>query len=57
MMIGSFLLAICMMMLSVLLSFKYKPNEYSHKTGVETAEASIAFFFLYMLIFGATANW
>lgn len=56
MMWGSLGLAFCMMMLSVLLSFKYKPQEYSKKIGTDTASASVAFFFLYMLIFGATAN-
>ncbi|KAF2488091.1 putative MFS sugar transporter [Neohortaea acidophila] len=56
MMWGSLGLAISMMLISVLLSFKFKPNEYSHETGVKTATASVAFFFVYMLIFGSTAN-
>ena len=41
---------------STRLSFKFKPNQYSKEIGVKTASASVAFFFLYMLIFGATAN-
>jgi len=41
-------------MLSVLLSFG-RP-QYSKATQQKTAEASVAFFFTYMLIFGATAN-
>ncbi|KAK1148543.1 hypothetical protein N8T08_009549 [Aspergillus melleus] len=47
---GSFGLGICMMMVSILLSFK--------GTDVEkpTASASIAFFFVFMLIFGASVN-
>lgn len=56
MMWGSAGLAFCMMMLAVLLSFRYKTNEFSKDVGVKTAEASIAFFFLYMFIFGASAN-
>lgn len=54
MMWGSFGLAISMMMISVLLSFS-RP-QYDDATKVKTAEASIAFFFTYMLFFGATAN-
>ncbi|KAL9087124.1 MAG: hypothetical protein Q9159_003819 [Coniocarpon cinnabarinum] len=46
MMWGSFGLAICMMMISILLSIE----------GKNYAAASVAFFFLYMLIFGSTAN-
>ena len=54
MMWGSFGLAISMMMLSVLLSFS-RP-QFSEDIKTKTSEASIAFFFTYMLIFGATAN-
>ncbi|KAK4494624.1 hypothetical protein PRZ48_013980 [Zasmidium cellare] len=54
MMWGSFGLAISMMMLSVLLSFS-RP-QFSETLKTKTSEASIAFFFTYMLIFGATAN-
>ncbi|KAI9801921.1 MAG: hypothetical protein M1833_002236 [Piccolia ochrophora] len=70
MMLGSFGLGMCMMMIAILLSFKDKPQEKS------TASASVAFFFLvgssarsppyaqlitddraqYMLIFGASVN-
>ncbi|QIW99754.1 hypothetical protein AMS68_005272 [Peltaster fructicola] len=46
MMWGSAGLAVCMLMISVLLSIK----------GKGPSSASIAFFFLYMLIFGASAN-
>ena len=46
MMVGCGLLSGCMLCISVLLSFN-KPN---------TSSASIAFFFLYMLIFGASVN-
>ena len=46
MMVGCGLLSGCMLCISVLLSFN-KPK---------TSEASIAFFFLYMLIFGASVN-
>ena len=56
MMIGSLGLAISMMLISILLSFKYKPEQYSEATGKSTASAAIAFFFTYMLIFGASAN-
>ncbi|OOQ81535.1 hexose carrier protein [Penicillium brasilianum] len=50
MMWGSFGLFISMMMISILLSFK--------GTSIEkpTASASVAFFFLFMLIFGASVN-
>ncbi|KAJ5390444.1 uncharacterized protein N7496_001512 [Penicillium cataractarum] len=50
MMWGSFGLSISMMMIAILLSFK--------GTSVEkpTASASVAFFFLFMLIFGASVN-
>lgn len=41
-------------MLSVLLSFG-RPG-YSEELKNNTAKASVAFFFTYMLIFGATAN-
>lgn len=54
MMWGSLGLAISMMMLSVLLSFS-RP-QFSETLKTKTSEASIAFFFTYMLIFGATAN-
>ncbi|RAH66960.1 putative MFS sugar transporter [Aspergillus aculeatinus CBS 121060] len=47
---GSFGLGICMMMVSVLLSFKGHANEHA------TSSAAVAFFFLYMLIFGASVN-
>ena len=50
MMWGSTGLGICMMMISILLSFKGKANQN------ETSSASVAFFFLYMLIFGASVN-
>ncbi|KAB8211220.1 general substrate transporter [Aspergillus parasiticus] len=50
MMWGSFGLGICMMMVSILLSFKGKEN------GHATSSASVAFFFLFMLIFGASVN-
>lgn len=56
MMWGSAGLAFSMMMISVLLSFRFKRAEYSEATGKACAEASIAFFFVYMFIFGATAN-
>jgi MFS family permease len=50
MMWGSFGLGLCMMMVSILLSFKGTANEHA------TSSASVAFFFLYMLIFGASVN-
>ncbi|KAL5364669.1 hypothetical protein BJX96DRAFT_188018 [Aspergillus floccosus] len=50
MMWGSMGLGICMMMVSILLSFKGKSNAH------ETASASVAFFFVYMLIHGASVN-
>ncbi|KAK7732558.1 hypothetical protein SLS53_008445 [Cytospora paraplurivora] len=51
---GSFGLGISMMMISILLSFQEShPGTQLAKT---TASASVAFFFTYMLIFGATAN-
>ncbi|KAF9890352.1 hypothetical protein FE257_006018 [Aspergillus nanangensis] len=50
MMWGSAGLGFCMMMVSILLSFKGKENAHS------TASASVAFFFLYMLIHGASVN-
>lgn len=56
MMWGSLGLAISMMMLSVLLSFHFKEQEYGAKLGKATSSAAVAFFFTYMLIFGATAN-
>lgn len=46
MIVGCSLLSFCMLMVSVLLSFNKQA----------TSTASIAFFFLYMLIFGATVN-
>lgn len=46
MMVGCGLLSLCMLCISVLLSFGKQ----------KTSEASIAFFFLYMLIFGASVN-
>ncbi|KAE8378424.1 general substrate transporter [Aspergillus bertholletiae] len=50
MMWGSFGLGVCMMMVSILLSFKGKANDHA------TSSASVAFFFLFMLIFGASVN-
>ncbi|KAA8646389.1 hypothetical protein EYZ11_005230 [Aspergillus tanneri] len=50
MMWGSLGLFFCMMMISILLSFKGTTYE------KQTASASIAFFFLYMLVFGASVN-
>jgi MFS family permease len=50
MMWGSFGLGRCMMMVSILLSFKGAANEHA------TSSASVAFFFLYMLIFGTSIN-
>lgn len=50
MMFGSFGLFLCMMMISILLSFK------GTAVATETAAASVAFFFLFMLIFGASVN-
>ncbi|GLA08492.1 hypothetical protein AnigIFM60653_010026 [Aspergillus niger] len=47
---GSFGLGICMMMVSILLSFKGHANEHA------TSSAAVAFFFVYMLIFGASVN-
>lgn len=44
-----------MMMLSILLSFSFV-GDYSQSVQHDTASASIAFFFSYMLIFGASAN-
>lgn len=44
------------MMVAVLLSFKYKPDQYSEQVGKTTASAAVAFFFLFMLFFGAAAN-
>lgn len=54
MMWGSLGLAFSMMMISILLSFS-RP-QYDEVTRTKTAEGSIAFFFTYMLFFGATAN-
>ncbi|KAL4921913.1 hypothetical protein BDW62DRAFT_208077 [Aspergillus aurantiobrunneus] len=50
MMWGSFGLFICMMMISILLSFKGTPQESA------AGSASVAFFFLFMLIYGASTN-
>ncbi|RDW86837.1 sugar transporter-like protein [Aspergillus mulundensis] len=50
MMWGSFGMFICMMMISILLSFKGTPQE------KPAGSASVAFFFLFMLIFGASTN-
>ncbi|GAB7344858.1 hypothetical protein MBLNU457_3305t1 [Dothideomycetes sp. NU457] len=50
MMVGSAGLGISMLLISVLLSFKGSAVEQS------TSTASVAFFFLYMLIFGASVN-
>ncbi|OJJ39405.1 hypothetical protein ASPWEDRAFT_25241 [Aspergillus wentii DTO 134E9] len=50
MMWGSFGLFICMMMISILLSFQGTPQQ------KPTASACVAFFFLFMLIFGASVN-
>ncbi|KAK0664929.1 putative glucose transporter rco-3 [Lasiodiplodia hormozganensis] len=50
MMWGSLGLGICMMMISILLSFK------NSSIGESTASASVAFFFVYMFIFGASCN-
>ncbi|KAF2009723.1 putative Myo-inositol transporter 1 [Aaosphaeria arxii CBS 175.79] len=52
MMWGSFGLGISMMMIAILLSFQGK----SEALAKATSSASVAFFFTYMLIFGATAN-
>lgn len=46
MMTGCTILSACMMMITILLSVG----------GEETSTASIAFFFVYMLVFGATIN-
>jgi MFS family permease len=50
MMIGSFGLGICMLMVAALLSQVDKPN------GENYASASVSFFFLYMLIHGMSIN-
>ncbi|KAL8761476.1 MAG: hypothetical protein Q9194_007687, partial [Teloschistes cf. exilis] len=50
MMFGSLGLAISMMMIAILLSFSDTAN------GKSTSAASVAFFFTYMLIFGASVN-
>lgn len=50
MMIGSFGLGICMMMVAALLSQVDKPN------GTTYASASVSFFFLFMLIHGMSIN-
>lgn len=55
MMWGSLGLALSMMMISILLSFQ-KPPEERTDLSVKTAQASVTFFFTYMLTFGATAN-
>lgn len=56
MMWGSAGTGFCMMMVAILLSFKYKSDQYPAEVGTKTSEAAIAFFFLYMIFFGATAN-
>lgn len=50
MMIGSFGLGVCMLMIAALLSQVHEPN------GEKYASASVAFFFLYMLIHGMSIN-
>ncbi|KAJ5604903.1 hypothetical protein N7510_010057 [Penicillium lagena] len=50
MMIGSFGLGVCMLLVAALLSQVHEPN------GKTYASASITFFFLYMLIFGMSLN-
>ncbi|KEQ72815.1 hexose carrier protein [Aureobasidium namibiae CBS 147.97] len=55
MMWGSFGLAISMMLISVLLSFT-EARGYTQKLNKATSSASVAFFFTYMFIFGASAN-
>ncbi|KAF2472531.1 putative Myo-inositol transporter 1 [Lindgomyces ingoldianus] len=52
MMWGSFGLGLSMMLISILLSFQNQGG----KLAKDTSSASVAFFFTYMLIFGATAN-
>ena len=52
MMIGSFGLGICMMLIAILLSFQ----DQGGMLAKSTSSASVAFFFLYMLIFGGSAN-
>lgn len=47
---GSIALGICMMMIAVLLSFKDTSSSHA------TSSASVAFFFLYMIAFGASVN-
>lgn len=54
MMWGSLGLAISMMLIAVLLSFH--SGGYSPALAQATSSASVAFFFTYMFIFGATAN-
>lgn len=51
-MYGAAGLALCMLLVSVLLSFQ--APAYSESLGHATASASITFFFLYMIIFAAT---
>jgi len=55
MMWGSLGLAISMMMISILLSF-HGNNKYSPAIQHATSSASVAFYFTYMFIFGASAN-
>lgn len=45
MMWGSFMLGVCMMMISILLSFQERGGQLAKST----ASASVAFFFLYMV--------
>ncbi|KAG8628089.1 hypothetical protein KVT40_003962 [Elsinoe batatas] len=56
MMWGSLGLAISMMMISILLSFKANPQGYSESVQTATSSASVAFFFTYMAVFGMSAN-
>ncbi|EMC91538.1 hypothetical protein BAUCODRAFT_97668 [Baudoinia panamericana UAMH 10762] len=55
MMWGSLGLAISMMLIAVLLSFNTQRG-YSEQMQKATSSASVAFFFTYMFIFGASAN-
>jgi len=52
MMWGSFGLGVSMMMISILLSFQSEGGSLAKAT----SSASVAFFFVYMLVFGATVN-
>ncbi|PNS18818.1 High-affinity glucose transporter [Sphaceloma murrayae] len=55
MMWGSLALALSMMLIAILLSFNGNPR-YSEATQKATSSASVAFFFTYMLAFGASVN-